>query len=190
MSDTYLISDTHWGHSNIIFYSKRPYSSVEEMNESLILNWNQLVKPEDTVWHLGDFAFMKFPELKSLIWRLNGKKNLVLGNHDKMIIENRNELSKGAFESIQNYAEIKINGKLIVLFHYGMRVWNKSHAGSIMAYGHSHGSLPPFGKSVDVGVDSKEITSEYRPIHTDELIKYMDKRQGEVVDHHGRKDQK
>ena len=50
-------------------------------------------------------------------------------------------------------------------------------------------SLPPFGKSVDVGVDCKEITEEYRPIHLDEVLKYMSKRDSKVVDHHGMKDE-
>lgn len=187
MPNTYFISDTHFGHDKIRGYSNRNFSSVQEMDEAMIKNWNTLVKPEDTIWHLGDVAFMKYPEFKSLVWRLNGKKNLVLGNHDKMIIENKNELLRGAFESIQTYAEINVGGQFIVLFHYAQRVWNRSHKNSISLWGHSHGSLPPFGKSVDVGVDCKEITSEYRPIHIDEVIKYMSKRQGEVVDHHGRK---
>jgi calcineurin-like phosphoesterase family protein len=69
-----------------------------------------------------------------------------------------------------------------------LRVWNKSHHNSWHLYGHSHGSLPPHGKSVDVGVDCKEITSEYRPLSFKEIKKYMDKRVGEKVDHHGDRD--
>lgn len=183
---THFVSDTHWGHTNIIKYSNRPFSSVPEMNEALIKNWNAVVQPNDTVWHLGDVAFCKYPEFKSIISRLNGNKNLVYGNHDKMIEQNEAELLRlGLFKSIQNYAEISVQGTKVILFHYGMRVWNKSHHGSILLYGHSHGSLPPFGKSVDVGVDSKEITSEYRPVSEHEVLAYMKNRQGEVVDHHG-----
>lgn len=189
MSDIFFISDTHFGHANIIRYSNRPFSSVEEMNNQLVQNWNALVKPDDIVWHLGDFAFMKLSEFKSLLWRLNGHINVVLGNHDKVIDQHsRDLLNMGKIESIQNYAELKVAGKMIVLFHYGQRVWNGSHRGSIHLYGHSHGSLPPFGKSVDVGVDSKEITHEYRPVSLDEVIKYMDKRNFIPVDHHGMKD--
>lgn len=187
--DTWFISDTHFGHANIIKYSDRPFSDVDDMNEKMVEAWNNLVKPGDNVYHNGDFAFMRYPEFKNLTWRLNGNIHLVLGNHDKMIIQNRNELLRaGKFKTIQYYNELKIAGKMIVLFHYGQRVWNKSHHGSIHLYGHSHGSLPPFGRSVDVGVDCKEITSEYRPIHLDEVLKYMDGRQGEVVDHHGMRD--
>lgn len=185
MSNIYFVSDTHWGHKNIIQYSNRPYNNVDEMNEALIKNWNALVKPEDTVYHLGDFAFMPYREFKNTVRRLNGYINVVLGNHDNVISNNIKDLiSSNSLASVQNYLEIKPAGQMIVLFHYGQRVWNKSHHGSIHLYGHSHGSLPPFGKSVDVGVDCKEITNEYRPIHLDEVLTYMKNRVGEKVDHH------
>jgi calcineurin-like phosphoesterase family protein len=186
MSDIWHISDTHFGHANIIKYSNRPFSDVEEMNEMMIQEWNKLVKPSDQVYHNGDFAFLQLDKLKRLLWRLNGNIHLMLGNHDKEITKHRADLLKhGKFVTIQHYHELKVAGKMIVLFHYGQRVWNKSHHGSIMLYGHSHGSLPPHGLSVDVGVDCKEITHEYRPIHLDEVLKYMSKREAVVVDHHG-----
>jgi calcineurin-like phosphoesterase family protein len=159
---------------------------VEEMNEALIKNWNVVVQPTDTVYHLGDFAFLPYDKLKRIARRLNGTKHLILGNHDKEIIKNRSDLlSSGTFDSIQNYFELRHEGQFIVLFHYGQRVWNKSHHGSIHLYGHSHGSLPPFGRSVDVGVDCKEITADYRPVSFDEVIRYMNKREFISVDHHG-----
>jgi calcineurin-like phosphoesterase family protein len=189
--NTFFISDTHWGHKNIIEYSKRPFSSVEEMNEALIKNWNDTVSPEDTVWHLGDVAFCKYSELKVILARLNGHKNLVLGNHDKMITSNKQELlDLKLFDSIQHYAEVTHSGaQRIILFHYGMRVWNGSHHGNILLYGHSHGSLPPFGRSVDVGVDCKEISKsflpkDYRPLSLQEVLDYMKNKTGETVDHH------
>lgn len=186
MGALFFISDTHFGHSNIIKYSQRPYENVMEMNAALIKNWNAMVKPNDTIWHLGDFAFMPFPAFKNVLRQLNGNINFVFGNHDKMIDQNYDEiLDQGKIRSIQSYAEVKVAGKMIVLFHYGQRVWNKSHHSSIHLYGHSHGSLPPHGLSVDVGVDCKEITPEYRPIHLDEVLKYMAGRQTAVVDHHG-----
>lgn len=185
----HFTSDTHWGHKNIIQYSQRPFKSVEDMNEKLIAEWNARVDQHDTVYHLGDFAFMPYDVLKRTARRLNGTKHLILGNHDKEIIKNRQDLlSSGTFATIQNYYELKTEGEFIVLFHYGQRVWNKSHHGSIMLYGHSHGSLPPFGKSVDVGVDCKEITEEYRPVSLTEVLAYMKKREFISVDHHGMED--
>ncbi len=182
----HFASDTHWGHANIIKYSQRPFNSVEEMNEALIRNWNERVQQYDTVYHLGDFAFMQYDQLKKTARRLNGTKHLILGNHDKEIIRHTDDLVRsGTFASIQNYYELRHAGEFFVLFHYGQRVWNKSHHGSIHLYGHSHGSLPPFGKSVDVGVDCKEITSDYRPVSVDEVLAYMKKREFVAVDHHG-----
>ena len=133
---------------------------------------------------------MSYPDFKRLVWRLNGHINVVLGNHDKVIHQHRRDiLAVGKIESIQDYKELKFDKhQMIVLAHYGHRVWNKSHHGSIHLYGHSHGSLPPFGKSVDVGVDCKEITSEYRPVSLEEVREYMSKRSFQSVDHHGRKE--
>lgn len=186
MSETFFTSDTHWGHSNIIKYSKRPYKDVEEMNEMMLQEWNKIVKPQDVIYHMGDVSFMPFPKLKNYLYRMNGTIHVTLGNHDKDITRNQSELLRqGKIASITHYRELNMGGEFIVLFHYGQRVWNKSHRGSIHLYGHSHGSLPPHGKSVDVGVDCKEITHEYRPIHLDEVIRYMSKRESEVVDHHG-----
>jgi len=186
LSKIFFCADSHFGHANILKYSKRPFSSVGDMDEALINNWNNLVKPNDTVYHLGDFAFLPYFNIKQIANRLNGTKHLILGNHDKEIIRNKSDLlNSKTFATIQNYYELRHNNETICLFHYGQRVWNKSHHGSIHLFGHSHGSLPPFGRSVDVGVDCKEITEEYRPISFDEVIDYMFKRPFEKVDHHG-----
>ena len=186
MSNIFFVSDTHWGHANIIKYSNRPFTDVDEMDEKLIENWNKVVKRDDMVYHLGDFAFMKIEKFRQLIWRLNGNIGVIKGNHDQMITENEAELSK-RFVFIKNYYELKAAGQFFVLFHYGQRVWHRSHKGSIHLYGHSHGSLPPHGKSVDVGVDCKEITSEYRPIYLGEVLDYMKDRTPAHVDYHGSK---
>lgn len=183
----HFTSDTHFFHKNIIKYSNRPYVSVNDMNEAMIANWNKQVRPTDTVFHLGDFAFATYSQMKSILGRLNGEKHLILGNHDTLIDSNRRSfVGQGLFSSIQEYYELRHTGyPLICLFHYGQRVWNGSHRGSIMLYGHSHGSLPPHGKSVDVGVDCKEISSEYRPYSLTEVLDYMSKIAFESVDHHG-----
>jgi len=185
----HFCSDLHFNHANIILYANRPYSSVEEMNESLIDNWNAVVKPEHIVYILGDFAFAKQDVIKKFAIRLNGTKHLVMGNHDKLIRNNQDAFinkNKGDnfFSSIQEYKEININGQHICLFHFAMRSWHRSHHGSYALFGHSHGSLEPLGKSVDVGVDAKFITDEYRPVSFEEVKYFMDKRDIEIVDHH------
>jgi calcineurin-like phosphoesterase family protein len=82
MIETFFTADTHFGHKNVIPYCKRPYENVEEMNEDLIKRWNEVVKPHDVVWHLGDFAFQNKEKTQETIARLNGHKVLLKGNHD------------------------------------------------------------------------------------------------------------
>ena len=84
MVNTWFISDTHFGHTNILEFEKeaRPFSSLEEMHEVMIERWNSVVKHKDVVYHLGDFCFgRKYLDIAS---RLNGTKKLVLGNHDTL----------------------------------------------------------------------------------------------------------
>ncbi len=140
-------SDTHFGHKNIIKYSKRPFADVEEMDSELIKRWNAVVKPTDDIYHLGDFAFLKQPDY--ILYALNGRKHFITGNHDSEYVRSMN-----GWASVQPYLEIIEDGQMIVMCHYAMRVWNKSHHGSIMIYGHSHGSLPGSSQSLDVGVDA------------------------------------
>lgn len=78
----YFIADTHFGHEAMLHYENRPFKDLKEMEEVLIRNWNETVDPEDTVFMLGDFAFGNKEEVTRLCHALNGKKTLVLGNHD------------------------------------------------------------------------------------------------------------
>lgn len=77
----WIISDTHFGHENIIRYCARPFASAAEMDEVMVERWNKVVKPSDHVYHLGDVA-MKWQQMDAVMPRLNGKKRLVRGNHD------------------------------------------------------------------------------------------------------------
>jgi calcineurin-like phosphoesterase family protein len=162
------------------------------MNRTLILNNNAIVGPDDDVYHLGDFAFAPIEKIESILYQLRGKHHLVRGNHDKTILHNTKRLlDRGLFVSIDKDEEIYVNGQFIVLHHYAKRVWNKSHHDAWDLFGHSHGKLPPYGKSVDVGVDSAWITgqAEYRPFSFTEIKRFMDKQVVETPDHHGRKDE-
>lgn len=78
----FFTSDTHFNHANIIDFCKRPFGSVEEMNEALIANWNRVVSKDDIIFHLGDFCFGGSEVWNSILDRLNGKIYLILGNHD------------------------------------------------------------------------------------------------------------
>jgi calcineurin-like phosphoesterase family protein len=181
----WLTSDNHYFHNNVIKYSSRPFADVQEMNETLIKNWNAVVKPNDEVWDLGDFSFGNYMQTCAILSRLNGKHHFVMGNHDKIIAQNKQDLLKSKLlHSIQDYKELKYNGNNIVLFHFPMRTWNRAHHNSILCHGHCHGNIDMWGKSVDIGVDAKFIHSEYRPTSLDEIIEFMNKVPVKIVDHH------
>lgn len=79
----WFIADTHFNHANIIDYCRRPFASAEEMDETLIYNWNSVVGKDDIVFHLGDFMFGDRQIIKNMCDRLNGRKSLIMGNHDR-----------------------------------------------------------------------------------------------------------
>jgi calcineurin-like phosphoesterase family protein len=196
--NTFFTSDTHFGHANIIRYCKRPFASVEEMDNTLIHNWNAVVRPEDTVYHLGDFAVGGGPAAPYLR-RLNGTIYFCLGNHDKRLrfikayLDIELELQDHFAGSYLNddkvkfgipyLREVTVEKQEIGLCHYAMKVWNGSHKGSWQLYGHSHGTLPddPNSLSCDVGVDCWN----YFPVSMEQLRDKMKTKTYNPVDHHG-----
>lgn len=168
-------ADSHWSHANILRYCHRPFKTVGEMDAALVQNWNTVVRPEDTVYHLGDFTFI---DHEKYLKRLNGTVHLVLGNHDK-----RTSALAAGFASVSDYKEVTADGQLIVLCHYAFRVWRKSHHGSWHLYGHSHGALPddPRSLSFDVGVDCWD----YTPVSIPQIRERMAKKDWKPINHHG-----
>lgn len=81
---TYATSDLHLGHQNIINFCRRPFHSVDNMNYLLVVNWNEVVAPDDDVYILGDLCMGKIEQTLALIAKLNGRKRLVPGNHDRV----------------------------------------------------------------------------------------------------------
>lgn len=151
-NEIFFTSDCHIGHKNIIKYCNRPFDCVDDMNHTIISKWNDAVSYNTRVYCLGDICFARKDEqFREMIGQLNGKITLILGNHDNFKMVRRN---KDLFEEVVPVKEIRHDGQTIVLNHYAQRTWNKSHHGSIHLYGHSHGTLPPYGYSFDVGVDS------------------------------------
>ena len=76
----FFTSDTHFNHGHIIKYCNRPFISMEEMNETIVQNWNKTVKQKDIIYHLGDVCW-GLPDI--FLKKLNGYKILIQGNHDK-----------------------------------------------------------------------------------------------------------
>lgn len=146
----YYTADTHFNHK--LMAEMRGFKYAEEHDEFIIKTWNSFVEKHDEVWHLGDFCFGGHEIVLRIRARLNGKIHLVLGNHD---YANRIFNIKGCFTSFNDIKEIKIDKiRTIILCHYAMRVWSKSHYNSGQLYAHSHGRLPSLGKQWDVGLDN------------------------------------
>lgn len=129
----YYIADCHFGHGNVIRFDNRPFEEPQLMDEVLIKNWNERVTDEDDVYILGD-AFWKNEENSvNIIQRLNGRKHLIQGNHDRV----KGKL-RDYYDSIDHYAEINDNDRRVVMSHYPIMFYNGQHRGSIMLYGHVH----------------------------------------------------
>lgn len=143
----FFTSDTHFGDHRTINIWKRPFGSAAEMDSALIDGWNGTVRPEDEVWHLGDFA-RRAADVPGLLARLHGVKHLVRGNNDAPAAT-----AAEGWASVQDYAEIEVEGRRLVLCHYPFRSWNGQHRGAIDLHGHSHGRLKPLPRQFDVGVD-------------------------------------
>jgi calcineurin-like phosphoesterase family protein len=159
--------------------------TVDKHDEALIANWNAKVPHDGIVYHLGDVCFNE-KKARGIISRLNGQIFHIKGNHDK----NTRSFSD-LFGWSRDYYELRVkdenargNSRKVILCHYAMRVWNGSHHGNWMLYGHSHGSLPddPHAKSFDCGVDCHN----YTPLSYADVAKIMETKTYKSVDHHGR----
>lgn len=109
----FFTSDTHFGHKHIIDFSFRPFVSLEEHDRKLIENWNEVVSPEDTVYHLGDFAMGQASKHSDYVSQLNGYKILIRGNHDPTITKN---LSNG-WNEVHNNKLLEMDGFRLYLRH-------------------------------------------------------------------------
>ena len=196
---THFTSDLHLGHKNIMKYCKRPWArdvlnptpeETRKMDWELVVIWNQVVAPEDVVYNLGDVAFCTNEDhAHELLRAMNGIQHVVEGNHDRWADSRRKEpgiarrLSvkyPSLFASyIPGYLEERIEGQEIVMCHYAMRSWHHDIRGVWNLFGHTHASLEPYGKSVDVGIDNSHNIHPhawYRPLSFAEVKAYMDTR--------------
>jgi len=167
MPNAWFTADFHLGHANIIRYCGRPFATVDEMDQAILERLNASVKPNDSLYFLGDFCMASHARVVAYRRRIRCKKIFAVpGNHDKEARKLKEE-----FSWLDNLAEVSIRGQLIVLCHYALRVWNRSNRGSWHLYGHSHGRLPQVANalSMDVGVDSHGL----RPWHFDEIADIM-----------------
>lgn len=192
----YFTSDPHYGHLNIAgpAVSKwqsgyRDFNSVKEMNEAIISAY-QVAKPGDTIFCLGDWAFGKESNIEEFANTIHPEVNLrlIYGNHDTKI--KRNKKYQELFDFCGPVWEGFIKGHQFYLHHYSCRTWEDSHRGSIHLYGHTHGTIPDYGKSIDVGFDTCNYGHKKYTLYTlDEILKIMSTKEVAFIsddDHHKR----
>lgn len=170
----WFTSDLHLGHEAIVGILARPFKTVEEMDEALIEAVNERVAEGDELWILGD-ATCRIPKEKAeaLLRRIRCRRvHLVRGNHDK------DWEGSDVFASVQDYKELKAEGKKLVLFHYPIAEWNGFHHGwSLHLHGHIHsgleyneGNRAKGVRAFDVGVDA----NGYAPVSLDEILAFFE----------------
>lgn len=166
----YFTSDLHLHHRQILKFANRPFSSVDDMNQSLIQKWNACVTPEDTVYILGDVTLKGSGLAMECLRQLRGKKYLVKGNHDSFV--EQEGFDHSIFQDIVPYMELRTNHQLYVLCHYPMEEWNGYYEDAIHLHGHIHGTSQynenqrtQGNRRYDVGVDA----NGYAPISLEEI---------------------
>ena len=108
----WFTSDTHFNHTNILKYepNTRPFATIEEMNETIISNWNKVVGEEDTIYVLGDFFMGLLTDIEPIFKRLNGKVILIRGNHDT---NNRLEYYRNLGIEVKDIEYIQYKGRFL-----------------------------------------------------------------------------
>ena len=205
---TWFTSDTHYYHYNIIGFCGRDigygpghvpgfmnrHEANELMNKVLIEKHNAVVKPDDEVYHLGDFAFCGVQGADVILEQLNGKKYWIKGNHDSKLFGN--DKIKSHFQWVRDYTlkyfeieyqddegEFKKFRQPIVMCHFPFASWDGMSHGSWHLHGHCHGSMEDTGVCrIDVGVDCHGLA----PVSLAKLAQIMSLRTVKPIDHHGR----
>ncbi|MEK8128069.1 phosphoesterase [Paenibacillus filicis] len=152
MPNVFVISDHHFGHKAIIDFESRPFTSVEDMTETMIEKWNAVVKPEDKVFHLGDFSFLNLEKTKAIVARLQGYKTLVLGNHDRG--RSRSWWLEAGFDEVSEYP--LVYGGFFFLSHEPM--YMNKHMPYVNIHGHIHGQKYEGVQYVNVSVELWDYT--------------------------------
>ena len=177
----FFTSDTHFDHKNIIKYCNRPFSSVQEMNQGLINNWNSVINPDDIVFHLGDVSFGGNTNLINYVSQLNGHIILIKGNHDRKL---QQSICDKLFDYTCQQLTLNIDGITVFLNHFPFLCFSGTYNTdkSIQLFGHIHSGPLSSGPDIDrfnkygvynqydVGVDN----NHYKPISWNEILKKID----------------
>jgi calcineurin-like phosphoesterase family protein len=169
----WITSDIHFGHVNILKFcaNSRPFRDVDDMDATIIKDWNSLVGHNDVVYILGDVAFLPADRAVRTMRRLNGTKILIKGNHDAKLLRESADFID-CFAEIHDYLDTTHNGHRLIMFHYPIWEWDGMHHGTIHFHGHCHGrptGVP--GKILDVAMDANQC----RPVLLDDAIAQVTK---------------
>lgn len=174
----YFISDTHFNHINIIKYCNRPFKDIQEMNNAIINNWNEIVKNNDVVYHLGDFALGIKEDIYDIASKLKGKIYLVRGNHDNWSSTKYEELG---FTILRN-PPIKLDEYKLILSHTPI-LDKQIPTGYINIHGHIHNKrlheciekydskLYSLDKHINISCD----VIDFKPISIEKIMTYFNK---------------
>lgn len=160
LNHLWFTSDTHFGHEKTLNKAARPFNNTNEMDKEIIKNWNNIVKPNDVVYHLGDFG-----DLEN-IKKLNGRIRLIMGNHERKEGLTKEKLLESGFEEVYEHSTIIIADDLLMTLCHEPSKHNKN---MFNLFGHLHNLvlLKEFG--VNVGVDAQH----FRPINMDRIQLYI-----------------
>ena len=168
----YYIADLHFGHENVIRFDGRPFNSVEEMDQTLIVQWNAVVKEEDDVYILGDFCYKSKNSPLWYLKQLKGWKHLILGDHDNHLLNDEEAVKQ--FASIDKMTYVKDGNYTIVLCHFPLAEWNRYWRGSWHIYGHIHNQKKgcyDFLSREKRALNAGCMINNYTPVTIEQLIK-------------------
>lgn len=161
----WFIADTHFSHTNIIRYANRPFATVEEMDYSLIANWNSWISKDDQVYFLGDFGLGDVDHLHSICSQLNGQKICIRGNHDR----NSNWMHRVGFSVVLESAFLKIGRHVVELIH----IPTESPPHHFQLHGHVHDKRP--SKIISNQLNLCVEVWNYMPVPEKTIVSLLDK---------------
>lgn len=167
----YYISDLHFGHRNVIGMDGRPFATIEEMDAALIRLWNERVTDEDDVYIVGDFAYRNGYTATWYLRQLKGRKHLIIGNHDRLTIQDTKAMEY--FASVEKMNRVVDDGRIVSLCHFPVAEWNGKRHGGYHVYGHLHirrDEVYEFMSRFDKALNAGCMINGYRPATLDELI--------------------
>lgn len=166
--EKWATSDTHFFHANILmFFDKdgkriRPFNSLDDMHNTIVKNWNSVVGVNDYVYHLGDVTFQYHKAFTELMHSLNGRKRMLIGNHDKLNKQCFNRLL-GCFEKVYFWKGFKEFG--FTMTHIPQRL-ESLRDGNHNVHGHTHQNSLEDKHYHNVCLEVRNFT----PVHFDTLI--------------------